>query len=268
MLGVLILLPPSEGKQQASTSTPFDAHALSFPSLTPDRLAVLDALAETSGRADAHEVLGVGETLAHEVERNRRLHDEPAGPAHTIYTGVLYEALGYATLPAPAQRLADESILVVSALWGAVGFADVIPAYRLSMSVKLPAPADAPLGRLATWWKPRLARALAERAAGELVVDCRSSTYAAAWAPPAAETVTVSVVQVRGGARQVVSHFAKHTRGELIRHLLTRPGAQPGTPDELLAVAREKWEAELTAGTARKPHQLTIVLPEDHSFAR
>lgn len=268
MLGVLILLPPSEGKEAASTSTPFDAAALSFPALTGERLAVLDALAQTSGREDAHELLGVGETLAHEVERNRQLHDEPAGPAHTIYTGVLYEALGYASLPTAAQRLADASILVISALWGAVGFADAIPAYRLSMSVKLPAPAQSPIGRLSTWWKPRLARALAERATGELVVDCRSSTYAAAWAPPAAGTVTVSVVQVRQGVRKVVSHFAKHTRGELIRHLLTRAGGQPGTPEELLAAARETWEAELTPGTARKPHQLTIVLPEDHSFTR
>ncbi|WP_189348655.1 YaaA family protein [Zhihengliuella salsuginis] len=265
---MLILLPPSEGKQPAATQTPFHAENLSFSALTDARLTMMAALAEASGGDDAHSVLGVGESLAHELERNRRLDNEPAAPAHTIYTGVLYEALGYEVLSPAARRAADESIVVVSALWGAVGFADAIPAYRLSMSVKLPAPAGAPIGRLASWWKPRLKPVLDERAADKLVIDCRSSTYAAAWAPPAGTSVTAGVVQVRNGQRKVVSHFAKHTRGQLIRHLLTRPGPAPATPDELLAAARERWEAELTPGTARKPHQLTIVLPEDHSFAR
>ncbi|MBG6085793.1 YaaA family protein [Zhihengliuella flava] len=265
---MLILLPPSEGKQSATTPNPFHATELSFPELADARGTMMRALAEASSAADAHSVLGVGESLAHELERNRRLENEPAAPAHTIYTGVLYEALGYDSLSPGAQRRADESIVIISALWGAVGFADSIPAYRLSMSVKLPTPAADPVGRLATWWKPRLKPLLDAHAGDELVIDCRSSTYAAAWAPPAANAVTVGVVQIRKGQRKVVSHFAKHTRGELIRRLLSRRGAAPSTPGELLAAAQETWEAELTPGTARKPHQLTIVLPADHSFAR
>ncbi|WP_309079872.1 peroxide stress protein YaaA [Zhihengliuella sp.] len=259
---MLILLPPSEGKRAALTDRDFDPSTLSFPALAGHRRSVLDALVAASHGDDAHEVLGVGASLAEEIERNRRLHREPAGPAHTVYTGVLYEALGYATLAPEQQAAADQSIVVVSALWGAVGFADPIPAYRLSMSVKLPE-----FGKLAAWWKPRLTAALAPRTEGELVIDCRSSTYAAAWAPPAARTVAVSVVQIRAGARKVVSHFAKHTRGELVRHLLARSGEAPTSPEELLAAASEKWEAELTPATARRPHQLVIVLPEDHTFA-
>lgn len=61
--------------------------------------------------------------------------------------------------------------------------------------------------------------------------------------------------------RKVVSHFAKHTRGELARHLLTRRGSAPGTPAQLLKAAREKWESELVDGTPRKAHALNIVLP-------
>ena len=80
------------------------------------------------------------------------------------------------------------SILVVSALWGAIGFGDHVPAYRLSMGTALP-----DVGRLASYWKPQLTAALAGRTEGELLVDCRSSTYAAAWAPPPAQTVAVNV---------------------------------------------------------------------------
>lgn len=257
---MLILLPPSEGKEPAGNGDPFDADALQFPELNAYRHQLLEVLAQVSRAEDALEVLGVGKSLVAEVTRNIELHTEPAAAAHTVYTGVLFEALGYDRLDAAGRARADASILVISALWGAVGFADRIPAYRLSMSVKLP-----DIGKLASWWKPKLTPVLNARAGDQLVVDCRSSTYAAAWVPPVANTVSVSVFQLRGGVRKVVSHFAKHTRGEFASHLLTR-GNEVGTPAELLDAASERWEAELVEGTARRAHQLNIILPEDHAF--
>ncbi|MGP5726996.1 YaaA family protein [Arthrobacter rhombi] len=258
---MLILLPPSEGKKPAAAGPAYDADSLSFPELTGDRAAVLQALAAVSAEDDALNVLGVGASLAGEVTRNIALHQEPAAPAHEVYTGVLFEALGYRTLTPAQQRRADASVVVVSALWGAVGFADRIPAYRLSMSVKLPG-----IGKLASWWKTRLNPVLGDRAGQELVIDCRSSTYAAAFAPPPQNTVAVSVFQLRGGQRKVVSHFAKHTRGEVARHVLARRST-PGTPEALLKAVQERWDAELVPATAKKAHQLNIILPEDHSFA-
>ncbi|WP_334172263.1 YaaA family protein [Sinomonas sp.] len=252
---MLILLPPSEGKTPAPGGAAVDLSALSFPSLEVPRKQVMASLAEVSGRDDALEALGVGASLADDVERNRRLHAEPAAPAHQVYSGVLYEALGYASLSPAQRRKADASIVVVSALWGAVGFADLVPAYRLSMSTALPG-----LGRLASFWKPLLAGALEERASHGLVIDCRSSTYAAAYAPPAARTVTVDVFTERNGKRTVVSHFAKHHRGEFVRHLITRKGRAPGTPQALLTAARERWTAELREGAGRKPASLALIL--------
>lgn len=252
---MLILLPPSEGKTPAGGGAAVDLAALSFPGLEAHRRLVMERLAEVSGRHDALEALGVGASLTDDVDRNRRLHTEPAAPAHRVYSGVLYEALGYASLTPAQRRKADAWIVVVSALWGAVGFADAVPAYRLSMSTALPG-----LGRLASFWKPLLRDALAERSAEGLVVDCRSSTYAAAYAPPPERTVTVDVLTERNGKRTVVSHFAKHHRGEFVRHLLTRRGKAPGTPAALLAAANERWTAELAEGTARRPHSLTLIL--------
>jgi cytoplasmic iron level regulating protein YaaA (DUF328/UPF0246 family) len=73
--------------------------------------------------------------------------------------------------------------------------------------------------------------------------------------------VTVNVFTEVQGVRKVVSHFAKHTRGELARHLLARRGKAPATPGQLLKAAQEKWAAELVPGTGRKPHALNIILP-------
>lgn len=254
---MLILLPPSEGKTPPDAGTPVDLSTLSFPSLTQARQDVAAALAHVSGQDDALDRLGVGASLVHEVLRNTRLADEPAAPAHTIYTGVLYDALGYTSLTAAQKRKADEAVIVVSGLWGAVGFADSIPAYRLSMSVGLPG-----LGKLASYWKPLLALAVSPHAEGHLLVDCRSSSYAAAWVPDPVRTVAVNVFTERDGTRKVVSHFAKHTRGELARHLLTRRGKAPETPAQLAKAAGEKWTVELVAGTARKAHALNIILAD------
>jgi cytoplasmic iron level regulating protein YaaA (DUF328/UPF0246 family) len=253
---VLILLPPSEGKTPATRGDAMDWTSLSFPDLNPCRAKVLDALGTVSAHEDALALLGVGASLQSDVERNTRLHAEPAAPAHQVYSGVLYDALGYKSMTAPQRRKADESVLVISALWGAIRFADSVPAYRLSMSASLP-----DVGRLASFWKPQLTDALAAAAAGQLLVDCRSSTYAAAWTPPPTSTVTVNVFTEVNGVRKVVSHFAKHTRGELARHLLTRHGKAPETPAQLHKAAAEKWNAELVPGTARKAHALNIILP-------
>ncbi|TLM87427.1 YaaA family protein [Pseudarthrobacter sp. NamE5] len=253
---MLILLPPSEGKTPASGGPAIDWPLLSFPDLNTCRAKVLDALGTVSAHQDALALLGVGASLKDDVERNTRLHAEPAAPAHRIYSGVLYDALGYRSLTAAQRRKADESVLVISALWGALRFGDSVPAYRLSMGTALP-----DVGRLAAFWKPYLASALAPAVDGHLLVDCRSSTYAAAWSPPPAQTVAVNVFTEVNGARKVVSHFAKHTRGELARHLLTRRGKAPATPSDLLRAAGEVWAAEMVEGSARKPHALNIILP-------
>ncbi|GAT87084.1 cytoplasmic iron level regulating protein YaaA (DUF328/UPF0246 family) [Paenarthrobacter nicotinovorans] len=252
---MLILLPPSEGKTPALKGPAIEWESLSFPELNPYRAKVLEALGTVSAHEDALALLGVGASLRDDVERNTRLHAEPAAPAHQVYSGVLYDALGFKSMTPAQRRKATESILVVSALWGAIGFGDHVPAYRLSMGTALP-----DVGRLASYWKPQLNAALAQRVDGELLVDCRSSTYAAAWTPPAAQTVNVNVFNEANGKRTVVSHFAKHTRGELARHLLTRRGKAPETPDQLLKAASEIRTAELVEGTARKPHALNIIL--------
>lgn len=257
---MLILLPPSEGKTRPADGPVLDPGMLHFPELTDARKLALSALMEASSSAQAHQILGVGATLAGEVARNAVLESEPCAPAHQVYSGVLYDALGYDSLTASQRGAADERVLVMSALWGAIGFSDPIPAYRLSMGTNLPG-----IGRLAAFWKTAQTEPLNDYAAGNLVVDCRSSTYAAAWRPDPAMTAAVNVFQIRGGERKVVSHFAKHTRGELARHLLTRSGPAPATAAELRGAAAEKWDTELIPASGTKPHQLNLILPESTS---
>ena len=237
---MVIVLPPSEGKSARSRGRAVDFSTLSFPQLNPVREQVLETLAKVSASADAYDVLGVGESLQPEVDRNTRWRTEPAVPVSELYSGVLYDALGYATLPAGSKRRAANRLLVISGAWGAVRPADRVPPYRLSMGTTLPG-----LGPLASVWRDPLNAVLAE--ADGVIVDCRSSTYVAAWRPQgdqAAKWVSVNVVRERDGVRSVVSHNAKHTRGLIARHLL-ESGKDPGTPKALHKLISEHWNAEL-----------------------
>jgi cytoplasmic iron level regulating protein YaaA (DUF328/UPF0246 family) len=218
---MLILLPPSESKAADADAPPLDTGSLSFPGLTPTRERVLGALEALCAGPEgtARQTLGLSPGQAAEITRNRGLRAAPALPASQLYTGVLYDNLGLATLdPDRAAR----SILIFSGLWGALRVTDRVPAYRLAMNVRLP-----PLGALAAVWRPVLTAALP---AGDLIVDMRSAPYAAAWRPPA---VKVAVFRERDGRRTVVSHMAKATRGAVARALL-RNAADPATPEELV----------------------------------
>ncbi|AEE46383.1 YaaA family protein [Cellulomonas fimi] len=232
---MLVLLPPSEGKTSPARGLVLDLGGLSHPGLTPVREKVLDALVEVSARPDAAAVLGVGASLAEEVARNVRLRTLPTAPARRVYSGVLYAAAGLDRLTPAARRRAAESVRVVSGLWGVVTPEDAIPAYRLSMGTDLPG-----IGPLASAWRGPLGVELDAEADGALVVDCRSAAYLAAWHPPrSADHVTVRVLREVDGVRSVVSHHAKHTRGVLTRHLLTRRARPPRDADGLAHAASE-----------------------------
>lgn len=253
---MLILLPPSEGKASAGRGRPLSFDSLSFPELTDTREAVLDALVTASRRGDALEVLHAPRGAAEQVARNVELRRSPTLRVDALYTGVLYDALGLRTLTPEARRRASRRVVVVSALFGALRPGDRVPPYRLSMDVALTG-----LGKLASVWQPALELVLAPAAGRGLVVDLRSSTYAAAWRPVGAlaeRTVGVHVVREEAGRRSVVSHMAKHTRGLVARHLL-ESGVDPRTPEALADALGETFRVELDAPRPGRPRRLEIV---------
>ncbi|MEU0276663.1 peroxide stress protein YaaA [Streptomyces sp. NPDC006307] len=260
---MLVLLPPSEGKAASGSGAPLEPGALSLPGLAGARATVLDELVELcAGDEDkAREVLGLSEGLRGEVAKNAGLRTAGARPAGEIYTGVLYDALGLATLDAAARERARAWLLVFSGLWGAVRVDDRIPSYRCSMGVKLPG-----LGALGAYWRTPMAAVMPEAAGDGLVLDLRSAAYAAAWKPKgevAGRTATVRVLHAP--TRKVVSHFNKATKGRIVRSLLEN-GAAPGSPAELVEALRDLGyvvEAEAPA-KAGKAWQLDVLVDEVH----
>lgn len=233
---MLILLPPSESKTGRPRGKPLSWESLSFPELTEHRRVVAEALSKVSAHDDAPAMLGVSPSLADDIARNLVLGSAPSLPAARVYTGVLYDALDYASLDAVSRRRANRWIVVVSALYGAVRPPDAIVPYRLSMSVNLPG-----VGPLAGAWKPALGDVLADVAGRGLVVDCRSSTYAAAWTPHGALAERWVQVRVPGA-----THMAKHTRG-LVTRRLCEAGQDVRRVPQLAGVLAPAFDVQLTA---------------------
>lgn len=254
---MLILLPPSEGKAPASKGEPVDFAELSFPELTEARELVAKELMTVSSHYDAPQLLKVGKTLSSEIIRNQRILAEPAAAAAEVYTGVLYEALDYSSFTAAQKQRADSSILVISALWGALKLTDRIPAYRLSMGIRL-----GECGNLATFWRGELSSLLADYAQGQLIIDCRSAAYSNAWKPPQAQTYLVRVEQVqKDDSRKVVSHFAKHYRGLLARYLIMEKLLSCDSIEKLSEKLSFHWTVEITPATPKQAGILTLVVP-------
>ncbi|WP_062072052.1 YaaA family protein [Demequina sediminicola] len=248
---MLILLPPSEGKTAPPSGAPVNLDAMSHPTLASARQRVGDTLVKVSSQRNAYEVLSVGPSLHNEVERNQTLWDNPSAPAAQVYTGVLYDAAGMASWTESERNAAADRIRIVSALWGAVSPADLIPAYRLSMSTSL-----GRIGPLTSFWRKHLATEMSHLADGRLIVDCRSSAYVAAWRPSHTPWLSVRVERELHGKRTVVSHMAKHTRGLLTGALAAQHSA-PESPDEVADVART---LEGVIEVAVSDTELTIVL--------
>ena len=270
---VLILLPPSEGKSVPTRGRVLDLGDLSFPALTPAREQVLGALVELcSGSHDpalplqnevlvdlAAETLGLGRTQRDLVHLNSALPAAPTARADQVYTGVLYDALDAGTLSSTARRRAGSQLAVTSALFGLVRPADRIPAYRLSGDTSLPG-----IGPVAGVWRSALGPVVEDALGAGLLVDLRSTTYAAFWRPPsllAAQVATVRVLHEVDGRRQVVSHFNKATKGRLARAVL-EDGGNPRSPGELADLLRDLgWKVE-QGEPGRKGVRLDVVVDD------
>jgi cytoplasmic iron level regulating protein YaaA (DUF328/UPF0246 family) len=205
---VLVLLPPSEGKASGGRGAPLDLARLSHPALTPVRERLVAAL-EAAARTDPEGLQSALGCPAGEVAKDAVLTSSRTLPALRRYTGVVYEALSYATLSPSGRRRANGSLRVASALFGLLTPRDPVPAYRLSAGTSLPG-----VGSLAAAWRPVLEP---EVAAHRLVVDLRSGPYAALARVPHA--VSVRVLRETAGTRTVVSHDNKWTKGLLARAL-------------------------------------------------
>ncbi len=220
MPGVVILLPPSEGKAPEGGRPPWSPASGRFGrKLAAGRRQVAAALGAVGG-GDA-KMLGVsGAHLERARAANVACVGAPTLPAWQRFTGVVWDHLDVGTLSAAARRNATERLVVVNGLAGLSGLDDPLPDFRLKMSV-----APGAVGRVANHWRPLISPVLNDLGAGGLVVDLLPAEHAAAWDPEPGRYELVRVDLVDGAGRKA-GHAAKAAKGLLARQLVSASGAK------------------------------------------
>ncbi len=227
-----ILLPPSEAKRSGGRGRSLN-HRAAANSARPQpidasRQSVLAALARLVDTPAAAAALLLPPSIADEaLAQNRRVASSPTLAAMRRYTGVVYDGLDVEGLSPAAQSLAGRELLICSGLFGVLRGAEAIPAYRVPAKAALPG-----LGILATFWRPRLAELLPPMLGrGGLVLDLRSTDYAAMWQPDrqchtADRLLAVRVLSAKpDGQFGVISYPSKLAKGKLAAALLERQAA-------------------------------------------
>jgi cytoplasmic iron level regulating protein YaaA (DUF328/UPF0246 family) len=242
---VLLLLPPSEAKLPGGDGPGLASLAGASVSDTDNalyvaRVRVLRAVAAFCRRSPAKARLALKlppGSAAADLAANISALDSPTMPALERFTGVLFAALDVSSMTAPQRLRAQRSTLVFSGALGALTGAEPVPLHRVPASATVPR-----VGGLTAYWKKLLIPALAPRIAGEqLIVDLRSSDYAAMWQPTpqaASRVLIIRVLEDRGGRLQSVSWSAKHGKGLLARELLSHSTRRPvRTVDDVASAA-------------------------------
>jgi cytoplasmic iron level regulating protein YaaA (DUF328/UPF0246 family) len=173
----------------------------------------------------------------------KKLETSKPTPALSVYTGVLYQALDWASLSAAAKKRGETSIAIISAKYGVVRPGDRIESYKEKIDNKK--------------MKGVVAAKLDPVKTG-LIVDCRSSTYKTVWHAPVDITVEIRVSTVVDGVRTVVTHMSKKTRGEITRWLL-QSRSMPKTPEDLYAIVSERYPCALTPSDGVEPWVLEVI---------
>lgn len=247
---MIVLLPPSETKRAGGDGPALRLEELSNPKLGALRSALVDELVDLASDPEGcRSALGISLSQDAEIERNAMLRAAPTLPAIRRYTGVLYDALEFDSLRGAAAMRARARLVIGSALFGLLRADDLIPAYRLSASSKLPAKPS-----LGIRWRPLLEPVLAELSTDHLIVDLRSGSYVGLGRAPAAVRVDV-LAEHPDGRRSVVTHFNKAHKGRLARALASTR-AEPDGAAAVAAVARRAGMHVERAG-----NDLTVVVP-------
>ena len=222
---MIILLPPSEGKEPGGSGTWKPSDGTFGEPLESARRRVMAALPKTPDAA-----LKVrGAHAEHARQSNTSLGRSSALRARERYSGVVYQGLDYETLTAPQKRVANRSIVVVSGLAGLVAFNDALPDYRAPIDASI-----AELGKLAQFWKRELENVLRTLAKRHVIVDVLPQAHRSAMTP-VGDWRRVDIVNKQG----VGGHAAKFAKGRFVRWLLNHQ------PDDIATWREDGWRADV-----------------------
>ncbi len=228
---MLMLLSPAKSLVEGSAVT-------DLPATLPPMLDQTETLMETTRRLSAphlRELMGISDPLA--ALNRQRFRDwttpfttENARQAALTFNGGVYRGLDASTLSGEDLAFAQEHLVILSGLYGALRPLDLIQPYRLEMGTRL----KTRRGKdLYAFWGQRITEQLNRLTEGRddrSVVNLASKEYFSSVQPEklAGPFVTPVFKDVKGGKARVLAVFAKAARGMMARWAIQHRATSAG----------------------------------------
>lgn len=143
-----------------------------------------------------------------------------ARPAIYAFDGDVYTGLDAYSIPTEKLENLQNSLRILSGLYGILKPLDLMQAYRLEMGTKLPIGDDK---NLYEFWKSKVTKALnKELEKDELFVNLASNEYFSAVCTKELKVpvITPDFKDYKDGKLKIISFFAKKARGMMVRYII------------------------------------------------
>ena len=175
--------------------------------------------------ADLSDLMSISDKLADLNWKRNQVWKTPfttsnARPAVYTFDGDVYIGLDAYSLPQKKIQVLQDSLRILSGLYGLLKPLDLIQAYRLEMGTKLPIGESR---NLYEFWKSTITKALnKELQEGELFVNLASTEYFSAVDVKALKVpvITPEFKDYKNGKLKIISFFAKKARGMMVRYII------------------------------------------------
>lgn len=228
---MLFLLSPAKSLEFERPLPTGLAHTL--PSFIPQSAELIEVARQLAPQ-DVAELMSISDKLAQlNVARfaawSPEFTTDNSRQALFAFNGDVYEGLDAYTLTSQDIAWAQDHILMLSGLYGALRPLDLMQPYRLEMGTRL---ANAHGSNLYQFWGNRIAQFINERQAQDtqpVVINLASQEYFKSVDLKHLKARVVECVfeDYKGGKYKIISFYAKQARGLMaryaIKHRLTQP---------------------------------------------
>ena len=204
-----ILLAPAETKRDGGKFSPYTQDNFAFKEIFTTRDSIIQNYASFIQNSSIEELsLWFGLKKIKECEKySTDILSKATMKAILRYTGVAFDALDYENLDLDTQKYCDENIVLFSNLFGPIKASDLIPDYKFKQGAVLDSIDVIKEYKEST-------KEFLDNYLGEEIVDLRAGFYDKFY-KPSANVVTYKFLK----DGKVVSHWAKHYRGLVVREI-------------------------------------------------
>ncbi|RXJ84049.1 YaaA family protein [Arcobacter sp. CECT 8985] len=205
-----ILLAPAETKNSGGKEASFNKGNFFLEELFSKREEVFNKYEEFISKLSIEELSKwFGLKKLDEVEKYKHsLKNKPTMKAIQRYNGVAFDAIEYNSLNSKEQNYIDNNVILFSNLFGPIKADDLIPDYKYKQGAKLPNI------NVEKFYQDNFTESL-DNYLGDEIIDLRAGYYEKFYKIKKANVLTFKFIK----DGKVVSHWAKHYRGALLKHL-------------------------------------------------